>query len=338
MKHAIEESKSGHSTEHRISINGLASPLVDALLADAGVLRLGIDRLSNGTVVVDAGIEVSGGLEAGRRIAEICLGGLGSVRLRAGGFANWPWQLDVWTSMPVIACLASQYAGWSLKHGEGKSAFQALGSGPARAMGSKEELYRELDYRDRADSACLVLEVGSVPPAELADQVAQSCGISAERLTLILTPTTSLAGAVQVVSRSLEVALHKAHTLGFPLAAIVDGMATAPVCPPAPEMLTAMGRTNDAILFGGQAQLFVNCGDQEAAELAERMPSSSSRDYGKPFAQVFKACNYNFYDIDPMLFSPAQVTVTCLASGRSYRAGRLDDKLLESSFGGMPTT
>lgn len=325
------------TAEAKISINALVRPLVQALIADAGPLRLGIDRLANGTVVVDAGIRTIGGVEAGRRISEICLGGLGRVHLRAGGFVNWPWQLDVSSSAPVLACLASQYAGWSLKHGEGKGAFQALGSGPARALGSKEELYEELGYRDRAETGCLVLEVAKVPPVEVADHVAQSCGIDPEHLTLILTPTTSLAGGVQVVARSLEVALHKAHTLGFPLTAIVDGMATAPVCPPAPQVLTAMGRTNDAILFGGQAQLFVDCGDHEAAELAQRMPSSCSRDYGKPFAQVFKDCNYNFYDIDPMLFSPAQVTVTCLTSGRSYHAGRLDEQLLESSFGEPPS-
>ncbi len=319
--------------DHPVSINALTEPLLEALIADAGVLRLGIERLANGTVVVDAGIKAVGGIEAGRRIAEICLGGLGRVRLRAGGFANWPWQLEVSTSTPVIACLASQYAGWSLKHGDGKDAFQALGSGPARALGSKEELYRELGYRDRAQSGCLVLEVAAAPPVALADHIAKSCDIAPERLTLILTPTTSLAGSVQVVARSLEVALHKAHTLHFPLATIVDGMASAPVCPPAPQALTAMGRTNDAILFGGQAQLFVDCGDHEAAELAERMPSSCSRDYGKPFAQIFKDYNYNFYDIDPMLFSPALVTVTCLKSGRSYHAGRLDEHLLESSFG-----
>jgi methenyltetrahydromethanopterin cyclohydrolase len=315
------------------SVNALTAPLVRDLIEEAAALRLAITRLDNGSVVIDAGIKVRGGLEAGRRIAEICLGGLGQVRLRAGtAFANWPWHLDVHTWDPVIACLGSQYAGWSLAHGEGKGAFQALGSGPARAMGSREELFNELGYRDRGSSACMVIEVGELPPVPVADKIAEQCGIKPEELTLILTPTTSLAGSVQVVARSLEVALHKVHALGFPLAAIVDGAATAPLCPPSQDFMTAMGRTNDAILFGGHAHLFVDSTDADAADLAQKLPSSASKDYGRPFAQVFKAYNYKFYDIDPMLFSPARMTVTSLKSGKSFHAGQLDEKLLEQSF------
>jgi methenyltetrahydromethanopterin cyclohydrolase len=315
------------------SVNALTAPLVQALMDDAAALRLAVDKLSNGTVVIDAGIQVPGGLEAGRRIAEICLGGLGQVRLRAGTvFANWPWHLDVYSFNPVIACLASQYAGWSLQHGEGKGAFFALGSGPARAMGSREELFKELGYRDPGERACMVIEVGQMPPVEVADKIASQCGIKPENLTLILTPTTSLAGSVQVVARSLEVALHKVHALGFPLEAIIDGAATAPVCPPSQDFITAMGRTNDAILFGGHVHLFVEANDVDVEDLARKLPSSASKDYGKPFAQIFKACNYNFYDIDPMLFSPAKVTVTSLKTGKTFQAGGLDEALLEQSF------
>ncbi len=178
------------------SVNGLTAPLVQRLIDEAGALRLGVSKLSNGTTLIDAGIKVRGGLEAGRRIAEICLGGLGTVQLRAAQtFGNWAWQMDVHTANPVIACLASQYAGWSLSHGKGKGAFNALGSGPARAMGSKEELFDELGYRDRAARACMVIEVDSEPPVEIADKIAQMCGLAPDCLTLILTPTSSLAAA-----------------------------------------------------------------------------------------------------------------------------------------------
>lgn len=323
------------STKKTPSINRLAAPLVAELVARADALRLGVKRLDNGTQVVDAGIAGQGGLEAGRRIAEICLGGLGTVSLRAGAnFPNWPWQLDVHSSDPVIACLGSQYAGWSLSQGKGKGAFHALGSGPARAMGSNEALFHELGYRDKAPSAALVLEVDKVPPPEVVEKIVARCGLKADKLTLILTPTTSLAGAVQVVARVLEVALHKVHTLGFALEKVVDGAGSAPLCPPSSDFMTAMGRTNDAILFGGQVQLYVACEDDEAADLARKLPSSASKDYGKPFAQVFKDYNYDFYQIDPSLFSPARVAVTNLASGRSFHAGKLDPKLLELSFGG----
>lgn len=311
------------------SLNQLAAPLIERLISQADALRLAVSRQANGTRIVDAGIAVPGGVEAGRRIAEICLGGLGRVAVQP---ADGVWSLAVSTAQPVLACLGSQYAGWSLSHGEGKDGFFALGSGPGRALAAKEDLFGELGYRDAADSACLVLETGKLPPLPLLDRIAGDCGVAADRLTLILTPTSSLAGATQVVARVLEVALHKAHFLGFPLEHIVDGMGTAPLCPPSPDFLAAMGRTNDAILFGGDVQLYVAGDDAAAEDLAQRLPSAASSDYGRPFAEVFKAAGHDFYKIDPLLFAPARVAVTCLASGRTFRAGRLNAELLERSF------
>ncbi|MGH8120730.1 MAG: methenyltetrahydromethanopterin cyclohydrolase, partial [Gammaproteobacteria bacterium] len=215
------------------SVNQLSAPLVRALIEDANALRVTVMRIENGTVVIDAGIKAPGGLEAGRRIAEICLGGLGSVKLRAStNYDHWSWHVDVHTSHPVIACLASQYAGWSLSHAESNQTFQALGSGPGRALGSNEELFDELHYRDRADSACIVIEADKIPPVEIADQISRQCGIAPDQLTLIITPTSSLSGSVQVVARVLETALHKVHALGFPLEKVVDGAGSAPICPP----------------------------------------------------------------------------------------------------------
>ena len=173
-------------------------------------------------------------------------------------------QLHVHSADPVLACLASQYAGWSLSHGEGKDAFRALASGPGRAIARRETLYDELDYADRFDRAVFVLEVDRVPPAPLIEKVARDCDLPAERVSFILTPTRSLAGTVQIVARVLEVALHKAHALHFPLDRIVDGAGVAPLPPPAADFLSAMGRTNDAILFGGSVTLFVDASDDQA--------------------------------------------------------------------------
>ncbi|PKO51300.1 MAG: methenyltetrahydromethanopterin cyclohydrolase [Betaproteobacteria bacterium HGW-Betaproteobacteria-2] len=312
------------------SVNRLTNPLVQYLVDNADVLRLGVEKLDNGCTIIDAGIRHDGGLEAGRLIAEICMGGLGHVGLQTSQtFPHWPWMLSVHSSNPVLSCLGSQYAGWSLAHEK----FFSLGSGPGRALAGREELYKELGYQDKADKACLVLESDKAPPAEVIDKVSRDTGVKPENLTFILTPTRSLAGTVQIVARVLEVAMHKIHTLHFPLHHVVDGMASAPVPPPAPDFLIGMGRTNDAILFGGHAHIFVKGSDQAAAKLAQELPSSASRDYGRPFAEVFKAVNMDFYKIDPMLFSPAAVTVTALESGKSFTGGKLDVALLDQSFG-----
>lgn len=318
------------------SVNTLAAPLVESLVRDAPLLDLAVERLDNGCTLVDGGIEVAGGLEAGRRIAEICLGGLGRVTLTHGETAAWPVGVTVHTTAPVLACLGSQYAGWSLSHGEGKGAFHALGSGPGRALSVKEALFEELDYRDRADSGCLVLEVDKRPPLPLVEKIAADCGLAPADLTLIMTPTRSLAGTVQVVARVLEVALHKVHALAFPLDRIVDGVGSAPLPPPAPDFVQAMGRTNDAILFAGRVHLYVRGDDQAARALAHSLPARESRDYGRPFAEVFKSYEYDFFQIDPMLFSPAAVAVSALDSGRTFRGGGVDEELLQQSFGGRP--
>lgn len=322
------------STNQQPSVNRLSRPLVEALLQNADKFRIEVKRLDNGCTIADAGIEAVGGIEAGRVIAEICLGGLGTVTLTHNPYTcRWPLTVNVHTSNPVIGCLGSQYAGWSLSHGKGKDAFYALGSGPARALCVKEKLFEELGYMDSASEACLIMEVDKLPPLELIEKIADACKVKASALTIILTPTSSLAGSMQVVARVLEVAMHKTHELHFPLEDVIDGFGSAPLCPPAPDFMQAMGRTNDAILFAGQVHLFVKGDDEAAKNLANELPSSTSRDYGKPFAEVFKEYDYDFFKIDPMLFSPASVIVTAVESGRSFHAGKLDEALLDQSFG-----
>jgi len=318
----------------RPSVNALASAQLATLIREADALRVRASKSDAGATLIDAGIAVRGGLEVGLRIAEICMGGLGIVRFAPGepalgGFT----QIHVHSADPVLACLGSQYAGWSLTHGEGKAAYQALASGPGRAIARRETLFEELEYADRHDSAVFVLEVEHEPPREIVEKVARDCALPAERITFILTPTRSLAGTVQIVARVLEVALHKAHALGFDLRRIVDGAGSAPLPPPAPDFLNAMGRTNDAILFGGTATLFVDGADADAQKLAARLPASASRDYGRPFVEIFKEYQYDFYKIDPMLFAPAQVLVCNLATGKAFRGGAVDAGRLAESFG-----
>jgi len=312
-----------------VSVNQLAKPLVQELIDKSDALRVIVGEFSNGAKYIDAGIDCAGGLEAGRVIGEICMGGLGKVTLcHTAAVSDWPLSLHVHTCNPVLACLASQYAGWSLSHEK----FHALGSGPGRAIARKESLFEDLGYEDTCDSATFVLEVDQLPPVALINRIAETCRLTPAALTFILTPTRSIAGNVQVVSRVLEVAMHKVHTLGFPLDDVLDGSASAPLSPPVPDFVTAMERTNTAILFAGRVHLFVQGDDTRAEKLALDLPSSSSPDYGKPFARILKDCGYDFFKIDPMLFSPAWVAVTSVDSGRTFRGGNLAPDLLAKSF------
>jgi methenyltetrahydromethanopterin cyclohydrolase len=311
-------------------LNDSAQRIADGMAREAERLRVAVSKGSSGERLIDAGARVVGGIEAGLRMAEAAMGGLGRVSaVMDRASEKWPFAVEVRSSQPVLACLGSQYAGWNLS-GEG---YFSMGSGPARALARVEPLFETLAYRDKASTALLVLETAEPPPPAIVEKVATATGLAAGKLTFLYAPTQSIAGAVQIVSRVLEVALHKANDLKFPLANIVDGVGAAPIPAPHPDFLTAMGRTNDAIIYGGSVQLFVKGSADDARELAQKLPSRASRDYGHPFAEIFKRFNGDFYAIDPLLFSPAEVIVTAIETGDTFRAGGRDVAMLERSLG-----
>ena len=208
-----------------------------------------------------------------------------------------------------------------------------MGSGPARALIRAEDLYDDLGWEERASVAVLCLETGTAPPAEIAAFVAERAGVPPSALTLLFAPTASIPGSVQIAARVVETALHKLHELDFDVRRVVAGYGSCPLPPVAGDDMAALGRTNDAVLYGGQVHLTV-AGDEDLSVLVERLPASASKDYGEPFATTFKAADYDFYAIDPLLFSPAQIRLTSLGSGRSVEAGRVNLEVLERSFWG----
>ena len=141
-----------------------------------------------------------------------------------------------------------------------------------------------------------------------------------------------MAGWVQVVARSVETALHKLHTLGFALSRVVNGYGTAPVPPVAKNDMSAVGRTNDSVLYGGEVTLYVTGDDESLAELGPKLASSASKDYGQPFKKVFKQYDYDFYRIDPLLFSPAAINLQNIQTGRVHAFGKVNHDVLAASF------
>jgi methenyltetrahydromethanopterin cyclohydrolase len=94
-----------------------------------------------------------------------------------------------------------------------------------------------------------------------------------------------------------------------------------------------MGLTNDAILMLGQTFFFIQSTEDDNLEaLVKQVPSSTSSDYGKPFRQIFKDAEGDFYKIDKMLFAPAQIAVSDLRTGLLYSAGKRDPKLFMESL------
>lgn len=308
-------------------LNGRAVAMCRGLVPRAAELNLALHRIG-GALVIDCGCETSGGLEAGRLLAEICLAGLGRVEFAPPEMPELSAaSICVQTDQPLAACLGAQYAGWQIAAGK----FFAMGSGPMRAAAAVEPLIEELGLRESPDQAIGVLESRRLPPPEAVRSIADKCRVSPDRLTLLTARTASLAGHVQVVARSVETALHKLHTLGFDLRQIVAGFGTAPLPPIAKDDLAGIGRTNDAVLYGSRVTLWCQSDDALLAEFGRQTPSSASHDYGAPFAEIFERAGRDFYKIDGRLFSPAVVTFVNLRSGRQFSFGQLAPEILARS-------
>jgi len=313
-----------------LALNDRAWAIADRLAADDAQQRVSVHTLANGARVIDAGITVPGGLEAGLSLAEICMGGLGHVTYTPLAIGGEAWAgVQVWTDHPAVSCMASQYAGWAISVDK----YFAMGSGPLRAHARVErELFAKLGYEERASRGVLVLESRHPPTEDVASWVAKKAGLEPSRLTFVVAPTASLAGGVQIAARILETGLHKMDTVGFDVTRVRSGIGTAPIPPAAKNDLKAIGRTNDCILYGGQARYMVDADDGALAELATKLPASASRDYGTPFTEVFERYGRDFYKIDPLLFSPAEVWLESTTSGKTFHAGRLNPDVLRASL------
>jgi methenyltetrahydromethanopterin cyclohydrolase len=247
--------------------------------------------------------------------------------------------VQVVTDHPVAACMASQYAGWQISVDlppgpDGKSKkYCAMGSGPMRAAAGREELFDKIGFRETSPVAVGVLETRKLPTEEVVNWICERAKVPPSGLSLLAAPTASQAGGVQIVARSVETALHKLHELGFDIARVASAHGTAPLPPVAADDLAAIGRTNDAVLYGARVILCCRGDDASVAEIGPKVPSSASPDYGAPFAEIFERAGRDFYKIDPHLFSPAELTICNLETGRSHRFGHVDVAVLRKSFG-----
>ena len=325
----------------KISLNSSALSLVRKLCCEADKYAVTVEQSESGATLIDAGIKAEGGFLAGEMITEICLGGYGKAHITPIQFADvvLP-SVFVTTDHPAISTLASQFAGWQVK-GEN---FSAIASGPARALALKpKSLYEKLGYREEADVAVLVMETEKKPPEAVIQQVAASCRVDPKNLYLVMFSTTSLSGATQVSGRIVETGLHKLEKLELDPMSVKHAWGYAPIVPVHPSSGEAMGRTNDAILYGGVTNYTVDYEDDAKLEaIAKEAPSSASKmlqeakklaEKNPRFLDIFKEAGFDFYKVDPNLFAPAIVAVTNKRTGRTFRAGALDIDVLKGSLG-----
>jgi methenyltetrahydromethanopterin cyclohydrolase len=309
------------------TMNERALRIADEMVARAADLRIAVHTTGNGARVVDCGVKTTGGIGAGLALARVCVAGLANLALVPGNL-EFP-LVQLTTDHPVRGCMASQYAGWQVSVGK----FFAMGSGPMRAAYGREPLFNDISGRETPPCAVGVLETRKLPTDEVVAYLAEKLDLAPDRLTLLVAPASSMAGTVQVVARALETALHKLHELEFDLGQVVSGYGSAPLPPVGDDEMSAIGRTNDAILYGGRAVLWVRGDDDRLLEIGPKVPSSASPDHGAPFAELFARAGNDFYKIDPMLFSPAEIVFQNLQSGRVHVFGRCEPAILRESWG-----
>ncbi len=309
------------------NLNELASRLCRELSNCAG--RLDVTRHSmHGATIWDFGVESHGNLGAGLQLAEICTAGLATIQIESP-LPHWSGpSVSVRTDAPIAACMASQYAGWQIATDD----YFAMGSGSMRAANGTEEIFNAIGYREAPSHVVGVLESNKFPTESCIQSISESCHVAPEQITLAIAPTASQAGNVQIVARSVETALHKMHELGFDLTRVESGYGIAPLPPVAKDDLAGIGRTNDAILFGGSVTIWVRGDDESLEAISSKLPSNASRDFGKPFREIFADYDHDFYKIDKHLFSPAQIMLCNLDTGRSFVSGKIHADLIQKSF------
>ncbi len=295
--------------------------------------RLGImpHRIA-GTLVIDAGINVAGSIAAGLMVARVCLGDNAEVSICSENAETMAVDCGVMvrTDNPLKACLGGQYAGWPVTLDK----YFAMGSGPMRMTRGCEQMLKELSLHEPSPVIAGVLEATELPPPPVIDMIATETSLEPSQVAVAVAPSGSLVGSIQVVARSIETAMHKLHALEFDVASVYSAIGCAPLPPPAKpsDVITGIGRTNDAILYGGRVTLWVDCDQTAVDAVANKVPSETSRDYGRPFAAIFKDYDYDFYKVDPLLFSPAVVTMINRRTGIARRFGSLNSTVLRQSF------
>ncbi len=307
------------------SINRSAVELVDEALDFAEELGIVATELACGATVLDFGVESDGGIEAGLMLADIQTAGLATIYTQMGrvGGAPIPY-VELTTDHPGVALLCSQKAGWELDLG----AFDGLGSGPARALVGRETDFERVGYYDEFDFAVLAVESIDFPTDEIAEHVADLSNVEPTSVFLPTYATGSTAGSVSMAARAAELAVFRLSELGYPPADIISATGRAPLAPVSYNESTAMGRTNDALAYGGEVYLQV----REDSDLFEQVPSNAREEYGVPFEQIFEEADWDFYAVDENIFAPAKVTID-VVDGPTHVLGETDDQLVAESFG-----
>ena len=313
-----------------LSLNKLAYRLMEKLITEPDFYNVTVEKLPCNATVVDTGLEAKGGYEAGLMTTRIAMGGAGNVSL---GYEDYDGEklptIIVSTDQPAWSLFGAQLAGWKIS----VENYTADGSGPARALALKpKKVFQKIEYKDDADVAVLLLEGHKKPTDNAAMFIAESCRVKPERVYLLLTSTTSMAGMVQISGRVVETGLFRLDVLGLDLKKVKYGIGYAPIMPLHIDNGKAMGRAEDALTYAGVTSFVVDEEESVLKELTKQASSITCKDYGKTSYSIYKNADFDFTKIDPALFAPAVMTLISAKTGAVFTSGKINNEIIKKSL------
>ncbi len=289
--------------------------------------------LKNGGTVVDMGLETPGGWLAAKLFIDATIAGLGRVdygRFQHGSI-DLP-AIEVYIDRPQIACLSSQFSSWPMAKKDIPGYIRPMGSGPARALAQNDFAVKVWDYVDVHHETVFGLQAEALPDEAFVDEIAAACGIAPENIYLLVVRTGSLAGSIQVCSRTIETSIWRLHVKGFDIKKVISGMGSCPIAPPVKDECRAMVRVNAAVLYGGIVRYVVDCTDAEIEAVIDKLPTQSARRYGYSFAKMLEEGERDIFKTDKDIHGVAIFEIMNYATGSVFKAGEIREEYLKEIF------
>ena len=314
------------------SVNQYAVQIVkEKIIPYAEMLNCKVHTLKNGATVVDMGVEMPGGYQAGKLFVEATIGGMGIVtfgRFQCGKI-DLP-SIDVYIDQPATATLSNQFSGWKMKMREGcLGNINPIGSGPARSLAINDVFSQSWTYKDNSHETVFGAQTQVLPDEEDAEDIAKQCGVTPDNVFILAARTGSLVGSIQVCSRTVEASTWRICRKGFDIGKLISGFGTCPIAPPIWDEVRAMDRVNTALLYGVDVKYLVDSTDEEIEACMEQLPFSASRRFGEKFYDLFEEGKHDFYIVDKDVHTVARYTFTNIRTGNTFTAGEIREDMLE---------
>ncbi|UOY09876.1 methenyltetrahydromethanopterin cyclohydrolase [Methanonatronarchaeum sp. AMET6-2] len=297
-----------------MNVNETTISIIEEMIAWSEETNIKVKEIGD-AVLLDCS---EGGYDAGALYSMACQGGLattGFTETEVGDYTLPATQN--YTDNPLTACIDCQKASVNLGG--------AIASGPAKLLLGECNTHRT----ENSDYAVIALETNQTPTKEEINEFASRCGVQNKCLYIITAPTNSQVGAIQISARAIETALFKLDRLDYDLSKIKNAFSVTPIPPTAETQEEAMGRTNDAIIYGGKVHLTT----EEYDPIFEKIPSNQSKNYGKSMIEAYMDADREFHKIDQDFFAPAEITVNSLDDGKLRKHGEINTNKMIDSFG-----